>query len=162
MATYANQKTITINREEVNLRGDKQYLTVYSENVAAASRVLSNTSFKLYIYLLSNQDGYKKDFSSQHFSTLYGVSYSSVSRAIAELEKEGFLVKGDNNKYEFYERPQEKLKFAVAPEKRKFKMDDGSFVCLTYSEFMELANSSDYSPEQITNIWNSGEVVNNE
>lgn len=159
MATYANQKTITINREEVNLRGDKQYLAVYSENVAAASRVLSNTSFKLYIYLLSNQDGYKKDFSSQHFSTLYGVSYSSVSRAIAELEKEGFLVKGDNNKYEFYERPQEKRKFATKPQKRKFEMDDGSFVYLTYKEFSEGMNEEGYSPEEITNIWNSGEVV---
>ena len=159
MATYANQKTITINREEVNLRGDKQYLAVYSENVAAASRVLSNTSFKLYIYLLSNQDGYKKDFSSQHFSTLYGVSYSSVSRAIAELEKEGFLVKGDNNKYEFYERPQEKRKFATKPQKRKFEMDDGSFVYLTYREFSEGMNEEGYSPEEITNIWNSGEVV---
>lgn len=159
MATYANQKTITINREEVNLRGDKQYLAVYSENVAAAARVLSNTSFKLYIYLLSNQDGYKKDFSSQHFSTLYGVSYSSVSRAIAELEKEGFLVKGDNNKYEFYERPQEKRKLATKPQKRKFEMDDGSFVYLTYGEFSEGMNEEGYSPEEITNIWNSGEVV---
>lgn len=159
MATYANQKTITINREEVNLRGDRQYLAVYSENVAAASRVLSNTSFKLYIYLLSNQDGYKKDFSSQHFSTLYGVSYSSVSRAIAELEKEGFLVKGDNNKYEFYERPQEKRKLATKPQKRKFEMDDGSFVYLTYGEFSEGMNEEGYSPEEITNIWNSGEVV---
>lgn len=159
MATYANQKTITINREEVNLRGDRQYLAVYSENVAAASRVLSNTSFKLYIYLLSNQDGYKKDFSSQHFSTLYGVSYSSVSRAIAELEKEGFLVKGDNNKYEFYERPQEKRKLITKPQKRKFEMDDGSFVYLTYGEFSEGMNEEGYSPEEITNIWNSGEVV---
>lgn len=159
MATYANQKTITINREEVNLRGDKQYLAVYSENVAAASRVLSNTSFKLYIYLLSNQDGYKKDFSSQHFSTLYGVSYSSVSRAIAELEKENFLIKGDNNKYEFYERPQEKRKLVIKPQKRKFEMDDGSFVYLTYGEFSEGMNEEGYSPEEITNIWNSGEVV---
>lgn len=159
MATYANQKTITINREEVNLRGDKQYLAVYSENVAAASRVLSNTSFKLYIYLLSNQDGYKKDFSSQHFATLYGVSYSSVSRAIAELEKENFLIKGDNNKYEFYERPQEKRKLATKPQKRKFEMDDGSFVYLTYGEFSEGMNEEGYSPEEITNIWNSGEVV---
>lgn len=159
MATYANQKTITINREEVNLRGDKQYLAVYSENVAAASRVLSNTSFKLYIYLLSNQDGYKKDFSSQHFATLYGVSYSSVSRAIAELERERFLVKSDNNKYEFYELPQKELEFAIAQERRKFKMTNGSFVCLTYEEFLEEANNKKYPQEQIAYIWNKGEVV---
>ena len=161
MAHYANQKTIIIHR--INPIGEKkQYLAIDCQALSTAARTLTPSGLKLFLYLASNQDGYQKDYSPKDFSNIYGVSVDAARKARLDLQANGYLVENENGKLEFYEQPREKLQFAIAPEKRKFEMDDGSFACLTYSEFMGIDGISDYSPEQLTNIWNSGEVVNNE
>ena len=158
MAHYANQKTIIIHRS--NPIGEKkQYLAIDCQALSTAARTLTPSGLKLFLYLASNQDGYQKDFSPKDFSNIYGVSVDAARKARLDLQSNGYLVEDENGKLEFYEQPREKLQFATKPQKRKFEMDDGSFVYLTYREFSEGMNEEGYSPEEITNIWNSGEVV---
>lgn len=158
MAHYANQKTIIIHRS--NPIGEKkQYLAIDCQALSTAARTLTPSGLKLFLYLASNQDGYQKDFSPKDFSNIYGVSVDAARKARLDLQANGYLVENENGKLEFYEQPREKRKLATKPQKRKFEMDDGSFVCLTYGEFSEGMNEEGYSPEEITNIWNSGEVV---
>lgn len=158
MAHYANQKTIIIHRS--NPIGDKkQYLAIDCQALSTAARILTPSGLKLFLYLASNQDGYQKDYSPKDFSNIYGVSVDAARKARLDLQANGYLVESENGKLEFYERPQEELEFVIAPEKRKFKMSNGSFICLTYGEFLEQAHSKNYSPEQITYMWDKGEVV---
>ena len=158
MAHYANQKTIIIHRS--NPIGEKkQYLAIDCQALSTAARTLTPSGLKLFLYLASNQDGYQKDYSPKDFSNIYGVSVDAARKARLDLQVNGYLVENENGKLEFYEQPREKLEFAIAQERRKFKMTNGSFVCLTYEECLEEANNKKYPQEQIAYIWNKGEVV---
>ena len=80
MAQYANQRTYIIHRINPINKG-VVYLSIAASALANASRILTPTSFKLYLYLATNKDGYSLDFSPKHFSELYGVSYDSARKA---------------------------------------------------------------------------------
>ena len=68
---FPNQKHFKINRNNPLALGaeKKQFVALYTENVAAASRNISGeVAFKLYLYLLYNQDKYVDNFSPQKFA----------------------------------------------------------------------------------------------
>ena len=163
MAFYANQNSIKIKREIPDYRGKKQYLSAYSENIAAAARLLNGVPFKFYIYLLSNQDGYSFDYSPKHFSNIYGVSYDSAKKAIAPLVDAGFLVKNPGGGYEFYEVPQEKPKEfdIVLPEqeKRLAPLKGGIFEPITYIELYQELTKQNIPESKIEEYWNKMEVA---
>lgn len=63
---FPNQKHFKINRSNPLAVGaeKKQFVALYTENVAAASRNISGeVGFKLYLYLAANADKYEFDYS---------------------------------------------------------------------------------------------------
>ena len=105
--TYANQKAITINRNLPEKGSGKQFLTVYYDNITQASRLLSGeAAFKLYLYLLSNQDKYVDNFSPSNFAKDFGISADRCRKVFSQLEEVGYLIKTSSNEYQFYEVPQ--------------------------------------------------------
>lgn len=162
MANYANQKTITIQRDTVDQKNrGKQYILAYTENIANAARNLNGSAFKLYIYLLSNQDGFTKDYSPQHFENIYGVSNSSAKRAFQELIEAGYIEYNNKNNYNFNEVPQVKSGISLdclEIEKRYIPQDNGLMVEMSYLEvYNEL---KEFVPEeQIKQFWNNQKIA---
>ena len=163
MTSYPNQKHYTINR--INpVTEKKQYLSITTENLAAASRNLSGEiAFKFYLYLCSNQDGYSFHYSPQHFANIYGVSLDSARRADEKLKEAGYLVPSADRKngYDFYEVPQEaepELEIELPEEeKRLAKTKQGTETPITYSQLYQIYK--DKHPEEvIKKVWNSLEV----
>ena len=67
---------------------------------------LKGESFKLWIYLGKNQDGYSFALSSAD-AVKWGIgSVSSYHRAVNELTEKGYLVRSCGNLYDFYELPK--------------------------------------------------------
>ena len=79
-----------------------------------ASRNLSNSAFKLFMYFVMNSHGFQRALSPKHVQETMGLSKKSFYNARQELIKEGFLhYKEKDNKtlfysiYEFFECPWE-------------------------------------------------------
>lgn len=161
MAHYANQKTITINREAPKAGCGKQYLSIYSDSLAKAARLLSSVGFKLYLYLASNQNNYTKDYSPRDFANVYGVSYESARKAPQNLIDNGYLVPTEGNKLAFYEEPQNK-KIAIALpslEMRAVPQDDGTYLAMTYDEVAAELVAMGLTEKTINDFWNGLEVM---
>lgn len=85
----------------------KPYMRTNVESLKAASRTLNGeAAFKLYINLQSTTGDYSLKFSPRHFSEEYGVSLSSVYRAMRELEEKGYVIKISETEYDFFETSQ--------------------------------------------------------
>lgn len=103
--TYTNQRTIIINRD-LPREGEKKVLSAYYDNIVQASRLLAGeVAFKLYIYLLSNQNKDIDNFSPQKFANEFGISADRARKVFAQLEEAGYLVRTDVSNYQFYETP---------------------------------------------------------
>lgn len=97
MKLAPNQKKISVSKEK---QGKHTILSL--EGLSMASRQLSGESFKLWLYLAKNQDGYSFGLSMVD-ALSWGVgSESSYHRAVKELINKGYLQK-KNNSYIFYE-----------------------------------------------------------
>lgn len=159
MATYANQKTFTIHRDKVEQRGDKQYLIIYSDRLDEASRSLCPVGLKLYLYLITNKDGYNKDFSPRHFANVYGVSIDSAYKATQNLIDNGYLKFSGGNHYDFYETPQiESPHIAVETETRLMRQTDGTYLEMSYAQVYEELKGA-LPLERIDSIWNAAKEV---
>lgn len=78
-ATYANQKAIIINRTLPKKGERKKFLSAYYDSITLAARTLSGeVAFKLYLYLLSNQDQYVDNFSPANFAADFGTSADRI------------------------------------------------------------------------------------
>ena len=67
---------------------------------------LKGESFKLWVYLGKNQDGYTFALSSTD-AIKWGIgSLSSYNRAVNELIAKGYLVETSKNHYDFHELPK--------------------------------------------------------
>lgn len=161
--TYANQKSITINRTMPQKGSGRKFLSAYYDSITAASRILTGeVAFKLYLYLLSNQDKYTDSFSPQNFSNDFGVSTDRTRKVFEQLEEAGYLIKTDSNEYQFYEVPQKKLSFTnkMKIERRYIENEDGSFEKMTYIEFYEAAKQQMNWPDiVIQENWKESKIV---
>lgn len=155
MGYYANQKTVKINKPEVE-RG-RAKIIVDREKLEVAGRELTGNEFKLYMFFASDNDGFRRDFSPAHFSEVYGVSADTTRKLFKQLEDKGFIKADENKKnfYQFYLLPQKKLKIKV-PRKRIVD-EDGVVYELTYEELCKELKG--YSEETISRVWNSGEEI---
>lgn len=108
MISHPNQKIVTVKREmPKDSKGNKRpYITAYKDVIEEASRVLKKPSaFKLYMYLISNQDSFLMALSPQDFADTYGLSLDSAKDAVNNLIDNGYLVQeGGKNRYSFYEK----------------------------------------------------------
>lgn len=105
MATYANQKTIIINKEKVNELNERVSYRGYQDNMLKAMRELGGSTFKIFMILVSYKHQYRFDYSPVYFSKISGLSESSCQRAFSELQEKGYLVpiKENSSIYNFYE-----------------------------------------------------------
>lgn len=100
MMTSPNQKLLVVSKEEQG-----KHTIIQLKALERASRDLQGETFKLWLYLAKNQNGYELALSMVD-AISWGIgSKSSYYRAIKELEKKGYLQKS-GNRYIFYELPK--------------------------------------------------------
>ena len=111
-----NQKAFRIHKKREPIdKNDVRIADLFKQDIFLACKDLKDTTFKLYIYLISNQDSYVGGLSKVDVIDKIGISESSYKRAMKELEEKGYLTyngeraedtKGENLPlYEFYARP---------------------------------------------------------
>lgn len=130
MNTYPNQNKILINKEEVKRDSGKNrpYLTAYIDTIQTASQNLTGNSFKLYIYLLSNANGYTSAFSPKDVAEKYGCSVDSARESFKTLVNKGYLtlIEGTKTSYIFKDvattTPKDITNFVEIPVKKQFKI----------------------------------------
>lgn len=94
MVTYPNQKIITIMKSmpKKNAKNDP-YAVINIAACKAAMNLLSQPAFKLYMYLMFNQDGYELALSPKAVKDAIGLSETSYRAAIKNLEEVGYIHK---------------------------------------------------------------------
>lgn len=94
-----NQKRFLVKKTK-----DSSQFGVYDkEAMFAASRRLTDKTFKLWCYLNSNKDQVELYLSKSDFMSNMGGNKSSYDRAVKELIEYGYLVLKEGNLYYFYE-----------------------------------------------------------
>lgn len=138
MVTSPHQRIIKINREKVNYKDSKRpYMIAYTDLIEEAARNLSTVGeFKVYLYMINNQDNYKFGCSPQDISNRYGLNVDTVKKAINKLIEKGYIVKTKGT-YEFHEKPLV-LDLEPIEEVRKKFSSKGQILELTYTELVEL------------------------
>ena len=142
--SYPNQKTVIVNREiPKNSKNDKRpYMIAYIDKIeAAAKNIHKPTSFKLYIYLISNGDQFTFALSTQDFADRYGVSLDSAKDAVNDLIALGYLVLKEKKTYQFFEEPITILDIDDdEPVKKTLNKKNGGTIELTYDELLNYFN----------------------
>lgn len=98
-----NQRRIYIQRDSDTARRD--YFKVSNNNLQEAMYNLKGNSFKLYIYLCQNADGYLMDLYSCDFCNIAKVTWDTYDSAFKQLIDKGYLIKSSKqeNSYLFCE-----------------------------------------------------------
>lgn len=99
--TFANQKTVCIHKDKC----DKNFLQIQNEHWRYAGRELKYGTFKLYLELAGNNNGFKYRLSKSGSETNLGISKNVYYRAVEELIEKGYLVEANGNTYDFYTVP---------------------------------------------------------
>lgn len=88
-----NQKVFRVKKvREKQSNSDVRISDVFKDDLLYASRELSEKGFKLYVYLISNQEGYVGGLSKVDVMAKTGISESSYNRGVIELIEKGFLI----------------------------------------------------------------------
>lgn len=103
--TFPNQKIICINKP--NYTGD--YLSVGNPEWIEASKQLTYSAFKLYLYLAGNKNKYEMALSKQAVINVMDISKNSYFNAVKELEDNRYLMLRQGNIYDFYTTPKRKM-----------------------------------------------------
>lgn len=106
METVPNQKVVQIQKEKVGK--NNLYATISLKGIDRAA-TLPKSTFKLWAYLVKNQDKYMFALSSRDFCKWAGVSKNTYETAVKELIRNGYLVQKESgsNVFIFYEMPQD-------------------------------------------------------
>lgn len=105
MKTYANQKVITINKIRVNK--ENTYMTIKKECLLNAIVGLSHNELKIYLYLASNQNGFKMALSSSDISDKLNIHVRNVQIAINALIDKKYIKQQQGNQYVFCDTPMQ-------------------------------------------------------
>ena len=115
LKTVPNQKAYkVVKKRDPQTDKDVRISDLFKEDILLAARDLKDTTFKLYMYFISNQDGYVAGLSRQDVINKTGISESSYKRGIKELEEKGYFVYSNQQAsgkdcnlplYTFYSRP---------------------------------------------------------
>lgn len=119
--SYANQKKYHIDKKVEE--GDIFIMVRWDEYIEA-SKILTPSGLKLFMYLAKNQDGYEFYFSSKNYCDTFGVTDKTYRNARAELFEKGYLREGENNNVFFsasraYKETKEKLKLELVELDKK-------------------------------------------
>lgn len=103
---YANQKQLTIHRDVVRSESGRPFIYAYNDNLLQAMDDLSASAFKVYVYLLMNKDGYKKEFSPAAIAENVKIHKDTARDAFKQMIRKGYLEQVKDYKYNFYEVPK--------------------------------------------------------
>ena len=81
----------------------QDFLMIADETWMAASRDLTPSGFKMYLWLASKEEDF--NLTKQEFMEVFNVSSSSYEKAWKELKDKGYIVK-NGDIYHFYEMPR--------------------------------------------------------
>lgn len=140
MASYPNQKTITISREIPKTVKDNKrtYMIVYNDVIEQACQNLTRMrEIKLYLYLVKNQNNYRFSLSPQDVADRTGMNIDSAKSAVNDLIEKGYLIKSKNNSYTFYETPKDTTLEAADEVRKEFNSKSEGKVLLTYDELIQ-------------------------
>lgn len=150
--SYPNQKIVQIHRNMPKQTKDskKPFVVAYTDVIGKASTNLGtkHTAFKLYMYLLCNQDNYRFALSPQAFANEFGVSLKSAKDAVNDLIEAGYLVLREKKTYDFYETPHFD---ELEPEneiRKTFKTKSGKTLELTFTELVDYVGSKEKAEEK--------------
>lgn len=106
--SYPNQKRIVVHKLPCD--STHKYGLFNKLALQFAMQNLKNSSFKLWAYLASNQNGYSFLLSAAECSA-WGIKSDAYHNAVKDLISKSFLVKSDeySTQYSFYEIPKEVL-----------------------------------------------------
>lgn len=139
MITSPHQRIITVKRDmpKQSKENKRPYMIAYTDVIEEAARNLSTVGeFKVYLYMINNQDNYKFGCSPQNIADRYGLNIDTVKKAINKLIEKGYIVKTKGT-YEFHEKPLV-LDLEPIEEVRKKFSSKGQILELTYIELVEL------------------------
>lgn len=139
MITSPHQRIITVKRDmpKQSKENKRPYMIAYTDVIEEAARNLSTVGeFKVYLYMINNQDNYKFGCSPQNIADRYGLNIDTVKKAINKLIEKGYIIKTKGT-YEFHEKPLV-LDLEPIEEVRKKFSSKGQILELTYIELVEL------------------------
>ena len=151
MKPIANQKLLTINKEVVTKESGRAhpYLITYVDTIYKAAKDLKGNTFKVYIYLLCNQNGFRFGLSPQDISNKMGISVDSARDAINSLIAANYisLLDGTKCEYMFYDKKDNKpielpVEAAQKLNKKLFYSPTLGNVELTFDELVELVGDT--------------------
>lgn len=158
MFTSPNQRRVTVIKEQVEkgTGAKRPYLVAYRDNIEKAAQDLTGTAFKVYIYFLSNQEGFEFGYSPQDVANKYGCSADAARDAFNTLVKKGYLVEERHNVFTFNEK---KVPASIAlPStfgdnliKKRFHDEYGNTYDWTFKELLEIG--CDGNMETAKELW---------
>ena len=116
MASFANQKTVTIHKPPYN----RNFVQVDIDDWQEAYDTLTKSGFGLYLYCCGNKDDFKLELSSAAVQNVLHISDSSYRRAVEELLEHGYFIPKNktNTKFDFFTTPQP-TSYVPKPKKKK-------------------------------------------
>lgn len=140
MQSYPNQKVVKISKQipKDTKNSKRPYIITYVDIIEEAARTISHpTAFKVYMYLLSNQNDYTFALSTKDICDRMGVSEPSAKTGINRLIELGYLTHIRGNNYIFHDAPIDGDIVPVEEVRKQFKTKSGKFIELTYQELIE-------------------------
>ena len=105
-----NQKVVTIHKEQSEKDSDRVYVKNDLEAMQNAIRRMNGkkaSGFILWSILAGNKSGYQMPISNRAFSERYGISKDGFDTGIKILIEQGFMVRSQGNRYDFFEYPDD-------------------------------------------------------
>ncbi len=93
----------TIIAKTIKTEPQQDFLMIADETWMAASRDLTPSGFKMYLWLMSKEEDF--NLTKQEFTKVFNVSSSSYEKALRELKDKGYMVK-DGGIYHICEKPR--------------------------------------------------------
>ena len=93
----------TIIIKTIKTEPQEDFLMIADEAWMAASRDLTPSGFKMYLWLMSKEEDF--NLTKQEFTKVFNVSSPSYRKALRELKDKGYMVK-DGDIYHICEMPR--------------------------------------------------------
>ena len=155
---YSNQRTVKIDRK---IREGHIFVSFDKEWMAEACGDLNGGAYKVWCYLLSNQDGYEWAISPADAEKKWGIPTSTFKDGIRELKEKGYIADG------YIHQQRTKAKDEIRPlnridENRQIRTDtvlseDENHISNNNNNNNNINNDKDTSSENAGSIPNQPE-----
>ena len=91
------------------IKPQKDFLMISNEDWMAASKNLTPSGFKMYLWLIRHDESFTNELSKQAFISEFNVSGSAYEKAWKELKDKGYAIPKEkgSNIYYIYAKPKE-------------------------------------------------------